>query len=46
VQLPERGRGLEAEETGREVHRLMLMMASLGPGPGEAYVRREGSDGY
>lgn len=45
VQLPERGRGLEAEETGREVHRLMLMMASLGPGSGEAYVRREGSDG-
>lgn len=45
VELPERGRSLEAEATGREVHRLMLMMASLGPSAGGAHARREGSDG-
>lgn len=45
VQLPERGRSLDAEATGREVHRLMLMMASLGQGSGEACARKEGSDG-
>lgn len=45
VQLPERGRSLGDDATGREVHRLMLLMASLGDGPGRAVETEEGSVG-
>ncbi len=45
VLLPERGRELGDEATGREVHRLMLMMASLGALPSESEGLREGING-
>ena len=45
VLLPEKGRMIGDEATGREVHRLMLMMASLGPEPGMAMKAREGYGG-